>query len=219
MKVLRNCGVTCVLHLAVLCLALIWFGAANAMPPPKYPLRDSISWSQRSEDRPATQLMMGSFKVRFEKTTLGQVIRAAGIGEIEHRGDAAESIYWLCYTAPDERVWIISGGEMGGRDHKVGQIVAQELRGVRSTKDCPALSSNLLPLHLDKSIWLGTTTEAATRDLGRPSHTDGSWQSFNYAGKVPGRCSPEGFDLLNWLLLKIEAGRVVELRAGQVTSC
>ena len=44
-------------------------------------------------------------------------------------------------------------------------------------------------------------------------------QSYNYSGKVPGACSPEGFDLLNWMLLKIEGGKVVELRAGQVTSC
>ncbi len=219
MKLLSNCGMTYTPHVAILCFALVWLSAANAMPPPTYPLGDSISWPQRSEDRPATHLMMGSFEVQFEKTTLGQVIRAAGSGEIEHQGDAAESIYWLCYTAPDERVWIISDGEMGGREHTVGKIVAQELGGAHATKDCPSLSSKLLPLHLDKSIWLGTTAEAATRDLGRPSHVEGSWQSYNYAGKVPGACSPKGFDLLNWLGLKIVRGRVVELQAGQVTSC
>ncbi len=163
--------------------------------------------------------MMGSFEVELEQTTLRQVIRTVGNGEIAHQGDAAESIYWLCYTAPNERVWIVAHGEMGGPDHRVGQIVARQERGVQATKDCPSLSSSFLPLHLDKSIWLGTTKEAAIHSLGTPSHTQGSWQSYDYSGKVPGECSPGGFDLLNWLLLKIEGGKAVQLRAGQVTSC
>lgn len=215
----RNPWMRCVLCVSVICLVFASLGFANAMPSPKYPLGDSISWPQRSQNKTVTHLMMGSFKVELEETTLGQVIGAAGNGEIAHQGDAGESIYWLCYTVPNERIWIIADGEMGGTEHRVGQIVAQEMRGTQSTKDCPSLSSNLLPLHLDKSIWLGTTKEAATHNLGTPSHTEGSWQSYNYSGKVPGACSPEGFDLLNWMLLKIEGGKVVELRAGQVTSC
>ncbi len=215
----RNPGIRCALCVSVICLGIATLGVANAMPPPKSPLEDSISWPHRSQNRPVTHLMMGSFTVELEETPLRQVRQAAGNGEIAHQGEAGESIYWLCYTAPDVRVWIIAGGEMGGAEHRVGQIVAREIRGVQPTKDCPSLSSTLLPLRLDKSVWLGTTKEAATYDLGRPSHVDGSWQSYNYAGKVPGACPPEGFDLLNWLLLKIEGGRVVELRAGQVTSC
>lgn len=219
MKGLRNPGMICALCVSVICLVIASLGDANAMPPPKYPLGGSISWPQRSQHRPVTHLMMGSFKVKLEETTLRQVIGAAGNGEIAHQGDAGESIYWLCYTTPNERVWIIADGEMGGEEHRVGQIVAREIRGVQSTKVCPSLSSNLLPLYLDKSIWLGTTKEKATHILGAPSHTDSSWQSYNYSGKVPGECSPEGFDLLNWLLLTVEGGKVVELRAGQVTSC
>ncbi len=219
MKGFRNPEKMSALWVNIICLVIASLGVANAMPPPKNPFGDSIAWPQRSQHRPVTQLMMGSFKVELEETTLGQVIQAAGAGEIAHQGDAGESIYWLCFTGPNERIWIIADGEMGGADHRVGQIAAREVLGAKPKKDCPLLSSRLQPLRLDNSIWLGTARKQATHILGTPSHTDGSWQSYNYAGKVPGECSPKGFDLLNWLLLKTEGGKVVELRAGQVTSC
>lgn len=203
----------------IICLVIASLGIANAMPPPKNPLGDNIAWPQRSQHRTVTHLLMGSFKVELEETTLGQIIDAAGSGKIAHQGDAGKSIYWLCFTVPNERIWIIADGEMSGTEHRVGQIVAREVSGAQPQKDCPLLSSNLQPLRLDNSIWLGTSKKEAAHILGTPSHTDGLWQSYNYSGKVPGECSPKGFDLLNWLLLKIEGGKTVELRAGQVTSC
>jgi hypothetical protein len=85
-------------------------------PPPVEPF-DAITWKATMKRNPLTELRMGVFRVRFEKTTLDDVRRVAGVGEISHRGDAGASTYWLCFTSLGpkhaERIWIVAHGEMG----------------------------------------------------------------------------------------------------------
>lgn len=175
------------------------------------------------KSRPATGLNMGMFRVRFERTTLEDVRRAASIGEIAHRGDAGESTYWLCYTsagkAQAERVWIVAHGEMGARAHHITNISAEVIPNGIATADCPALPNRLQPLSLDNRLWLGAPEGAALAKLGTPSYKKDAWQSYDFQGKVPGKCDGGGFDLSAWLLLHFQNGRVNSLEAGQVTSC
>ena len=172
--------------------------------------------------KPSGGLMMGTFHVRLEKTTLDDVRNTVGFGDISHRGDAGDSIYWVCYTnvaqGRVERVWITSHGEMGGRDHRVTDISAEHLLNANPTPDCPPLPQRLTPLILDSQLWLGASEHDARARLGPPSFYKAPWLSFDYAGKLKGNC--EGaFDLMNDLLLRIKNGRVNYLHAGQVTSC
>jgi hypothetical protein len=173
--------------------------------------------------KPSTGVRMGSFSVRLEKTTLDEVRRAASVGDIAHQGDAGESAYWLCYTNSTptqvERIWIIAHGEMGGREHRITNISAELMPNGSATSDCPALPTNMKPLSLDNGLWLNATTSAAKAKLGAPSYQKGSWRSYDFQGKVPGNCESEGFDLLSWLWLYFNNGRVNSLRVGQVTSC
>lgn len=191
-------------------------------PPPVAPF-DAITWKATLKRKPSTGLRMGAFRVRFERTTLDDVRRAASVGEIAHRGDAGESAYWLCYTnlAPTqaERVWIVAHGEMGGPEHYVTNISAELLPNGNATADCPALPNNLKPLSLDNHLWLGASEGAAPAKLGAPSYQKGAWRSYDFQGKVPGNCEGGGFDLLAWLLLHFQNGRVNSLQVGQVTSC
>jgi hypothetical protein len=48
-----------------------------------------------------------------------------GEGTIQHQGDAGGSIYWLCYRRAQHRLWVVSGGEIGGPDHLVTEIVEE----------------------------------------------------------------------------------------------
>lgn len=173
--------------------------------------------------KPSTGLRMGTFRVRFESTTLDDVRRAAAIGEIAHRGDASGSSYWLCYTNPGamqaERIWIVAHGEMGGREHYITNISAELVANASATADCPALPGDLLPLSLDNLLWLGASEDTALATLGAPSYQDGAWRSYDFQGKAPGKCEGGGFDLLAWLLLHFQNGRVNSLQVGQVTSC
>jgi hypothetical protein len=191
-------------------------------PPPVAPF-NAITWKATMKRKPSTGFRMGALRVRFEKTTLDDVRRAASVGEIAHRGDAGESAYWLCYTnlAPTqaERIWVVAHGEMGGPQHYVTNISAALLPNGSATADCPALPNNLKPLLLDNHLWLGASEGPAHAKLGSPSHQKNAWRSYNFQGKVPGNCEGGGFDLLAWLLLHFQNGRVNSVQVGQVTSC
>ena len=166
---------------------------------------------------------MGTLYVRFEKTTLDDVRRAAAVGDIAHRGDAGGSAYWLCYTSVGktevERIWVVSHGEMGGPEHYVTGVRADVSTNGRATADCPALPDNLKPLSLDREVWLGLSERTAARRLGASSFRKGAWRSYDFQGKVPGKCEGGAFDLSVSLLLHFQNGRVNALQAGQATSC
>jgi hypothetical protein len=204
----------------------ILFGTAFASfaqtPPPAGPF-DAITWKAASKEIPSSGVRMGTLFVRFEKTTLDDVRRAASAGDIAHRGDAGESAHWLCYTSVGktevERIWVISHGEMGGPEHYVTDVSAERLPNGSAAADCPALPDNLEPLSLDNHLWLGASESAATRTLGASSFRKGAWRSYDFQGKVPGNCAGGGFDLSASLLLHFQKGRVDSLHVGQVTSC
>lgn len=191
-------------------------------PPPAAPF-EAMTWKATMKRNPSTGLRMGAFRVRFEKTILDDVRRAAARGEIAHRGDAGESVYWLCYTNVDgtlvERIWVIAHGEMGGYLHHITGVSAELAPNASATTDCPALPNNLKPLSLDNHLWLGASEADATTKLGAPSYQKGTWQSYDFQGKVPGKCDGGGFDLLAGVSLHFQNGRVNSLQAGQTTSC
>jgi len=179
-----------------------------------------MSGKARSIGKPATGLRLGPFKVEFERTTLARVLAAAGSGTIQHEGDAAESIYWLCYTiGGTQRLWIVASGEMGGSEHAVTDVTAQRMDRVKASADCPVLSSKLQPVSLQHGLWIGVSDEVALQALGTPSYSKDSWRYFEYQSKVKGDCQPEGFDIINSLAYELSEGKVVTLVAGQVTSC
>ncbi len=194
------------------------FPSFAAIPPPAQPF-DAISWKARSESKPASELRLGNFVIHFEETTLADVQRAVGAGSIDHQGDAGESIYWLCYTAKNEHIWIVAHGEMGGSSHAVTGVSAQRSPGAKAENDCPLLPPKLLPVSLQQGLWLGFTETEASKVLGAPSYSEGAWRSFDYQAKIPGKCEPDGFDIGNWLLMKLNGGRADTIIAGQVTSC
>jgi hypothetical protein len=211
-------------YLHTISFAILMAASATSFadtPPPKKPF-DSFSWKASLKEKATEGITMGSLHVKFEQTTLDDVRRAASAGKISLQGDDGESIFWLCYTnlnsSQVERIWVISHGEMGGSTHSVTSISAQLLPGGKSTSDCPALPANMQPLALDNHLWLNSP-ESDVLKLGAPSDQKEPWRSYNYEGKVPGDCEGGGFDLLNWLLMKVGKGRVTTLHAGQVTSC
>ena len=201
-------------------LAVGALGAAANTPPPLAPF-NAISWKPTSTTKLSTGIKMGSFEVKWEETTLASVLDAAGLGAIQHQGDAGESVYWLCYTIEgpnSHRLWVMAHGEMGGPEHAVTNITAEALKGAKAEKDCPALPAKLQPVALSQGLWVGASETNAQKALGKPSHTEGPWRSFDHLSKVPGTCEG-GFDLTNWLLYKVNKGQLGTIMAGQVTSC
>jgi hypothetical protein len=200
----------------------IAFGAccnvfAETLPPT--PPFDAMTWTATLERKPSTTLQMGKLRVQLEQTTLDEVRRAASVGTIAHRGDAGDSVYWLCYTdSGRQRIWIMSDGEMGGAGHYVTGVSAEAVPDARATAACPALPRHLQPLSLANHIWLGASEEDAAMHIGAPSFQSGTWRSYDFAGKVAGSC-PGGVDLTASLVLHVQNGRATFLRITQTTSC
>jgi hypothetical protein len=172
---------------------------------------------------PVAGLQMGALAVRFEKTTLADVRRAAAVGGIAHQGDAGESVYWLCYTNTGvkqiERIWVMAHGEMGGSEHYVTDVSAELLPNGSATEDCPALPKNLKPVVLDNSLWIGSSQGRAISKLGAPSFRNDSWRSYVFRAKMLGNCEGGSFDREASLWLHFRSGVVNRLHAGQTTSC
>ncbi|MHC8345001.1 hypothetical protein [Pseudomonas sp. RT6P73] len=197
----------------------IAFSATAAIPPPSGAF-DAIQWPASLKKAPSKSATFGAFVIEFEKTTLAQVMSKASVGTIEHRGDAGDSVYWLCYSQPNAgaRIWIISNGEMGGDSHAVTGVIAEQFKSARASIDCPALPVKLQPLSLANHLWLGSTDVAIQNMLGMPSHQAGAWRTFDFQGKEQCKCEG-GYDVSNWLRTRSDKGRVNRIDAGQVTSC
>lgn len=197
----------------------IVFSATAAVPPPEGAF-DATEWPASLKEAASKSATLGAFVIQFEKTTLAQVMSEASIGTIAQRGDAGGSVYWLCYSQPDAgvRIWIISSGEMGGDNHSVTGVVAEQLNAAQASTDCPALPVQLRPVSFANHLWLGSTDVEVQRVLGMPSHQDGPWRTFDFQGKTTGKCEG-GYDVYNWLWTRSDEGRVNRIDAGQVTSC
>lgn len=207
---------------STLALILISMDTIAETLPPKSPF-EATPWKATMIKKPSTGVLMGSFRISFEMTTLDDVRNRLSVGIIARHGDAGESVLWLCYTNISsnsaERIWIISGGEMGGSEHAVTGISAEYVQIGSATNDCPALPEKMKPVSLDSKLWLGMPLTDVRATLGTPSGQNGPWRSYDYQGKRPGNCESEGFDVLNWAFFRFEEDRVNSLGAGQVTSC
>lgn len=202
----------------VVWLVLAAGSVANTLPPET----NTSFRSFRATVKPTDGMRMGTFSIQLESTVLATVRDAIGFGEIEHWGDGGESVLWLCYTdteAPEyARVWIESHAEMGGPEHRITGIAAQRVGKEAIPSDCPVLPPRMWPLTLSHDIGLGKTLSAVTKGLGTALSRSGSWRFVGFQGKVPGDCEG-GYDPLNSLAFKVQAGRLTSILATQVTSC
>lgn len=150
--------------IAAAALAAVSFGIAQAQSccePPSWDWIENAGTSSTGVTPPATAVL-GDFEVTFETTTLAEVAAFAG-GDMSHAGDAAASQYWLCYTLPDSRVWVISNGEMGGTDHVVtGVAVASDPSGAEFD-GCPAAEFGSLTV---SGVGLGSDAAALEAAFG-----------------------------------------------------
>lgn len=164
--------------------------------------------------RLATRFSLGAFAGRFEETRLDAVRKAVGEGAIQHHGDAAGSIYWLCYRREQQRLWIVSHGEMGGSDHRVTEVVAEIAeKDAGASADCAALPDKFSPVVFDGRLRLGMSRQEAIAAMGKPSKSEADRIFYSHQGKVA-----KGFDETAWLILGFREDRLVSMRGGKATT-
>ena len=201
--------------LVLLLLFAIPADACSAQTPP--PPLDEDAFERvppTVAKRLATRFSLGAFAGRFEETPLGAVRKTVGEGTIQHQGDAGDSIYWLCYTRAQHRLWVVSSGEMGGPDHRVTEIV-EELTGkdAETPTDCAAIPEKFAPVVFDGKLHLGMSRSEVVTALGPPSKSEAAGMVYSHEGKLA-----NGFDETAWFVLRFRADELVSMRGGKTTT-
>lgn len=201
------------LFLLLLIFAIPADNCSAQTPPPPVDEHAFESVPPTVVKRLATRFSLGAFAGRFEKTTLGAVRKAVGVGTIQHQGDAGGSIYWLCYRRAQHRVWV-SSGEIGGPDHLVTEIV-EELseKGTETSTDCATISEKFVPLVFDGKLQLGMSRSEVITALGPPSKSEAAQLVYSHAGKLA-----NGFDETAWFILRFREDKLVSMRGGKTTT-
>ena len=182
-------------------------------PPPPFDEQALERVPPTVKKRLATRFSLGAFAGRFEETPLGSVRDAVGAGTIQHQGDAAGSIYWLCYRRAQHRLWV-SSGEMGGADHRVTEIFEEFAeKDMEMSTDCAIMPDKFAPLVFDGKLHLGMSRLEVVTALGPPSTSEAAQLVYAHAGKVA-----HGFDETAWLFLGFREDKLVSMRAGKTTS-
>lgn len=190
------------------CLLTGLFPATSLAVPPSWP--DQAMGPAVNADLPAS-VRLGGMTINFEATHLSEVAAALG-GMIEHAGDAAGSRYWLCYSiATGGQVWVISGGEMGGDEHRVTSMVLDRQIVDPNCQDAGNLSVTLMD-----GVSIGDTVADLMKRLGSPSSQNLNETAYHTEARFgdDGRCTTN-----RYLDAIAENGLIVRITAGQITSC
>jgi|CXWL01.1.fsa_nt_gi hypothetical protein len=189
--------------------------AEGRIAPPKLPRIDGLA--DKHVSLPLTKIALGKLDVIFERTTLSEILRSAGVGKIEHRGDAGDSQYWVCYTVTagkkSQRIWFMSG-EMGGDQHTMDSFHVEDNASPAKSNICPELPADMTPITIGKSIWLGSNQRQIKEWLGEPSLTKNGWLFYSYSGKA----SLPGFDEAMVIGVHTINGKVVSLFTSKTTT-
>jgi len=183
-------------------------------PPPPLDEHALESVPPTVAKRLATRFSLGGFIGRFEETRLGAIRKALGQGTIQHQGDAGGSIYWLCYQRAQHRLWVVSGGEIGGPEHLVTEIV-EELteQDAGASADCAIMPDKFSPVVFDSKLHLGMSRQEVITALGPPSKSDATQIVYSHQGKLA-----NGFDETAWLILGFGEDKLVSMRGGKTTT-
>jgi hypothetical protein len=193
--------------------------AHASLPPPDASMLST--WPATLKQPPATQLLLGSLRIQFGKTTLDHVVKALGVGEIAHQGDAGNSTTWLCYTVPNgaeaSRLWLVSG-EIDGGKYVTGITAELVPDGQALVAACPALPEAYRHVAIDNAVWIGMPAVQLSNSLGKPSHVAKSRRMFDYSRtfKTSG-CTEAQQDSSLWV--RIKDGKVAEIQAYQTITC
>ena len=128
-------------------LSLTLLGAAHSrgdefLPPPVAPVHGAVTAT--TAYAPVSRLRLGQLDIVLEETPLAIVQEMLSMGAIGERVEAAEHIFWLCYTYDIDgvraRIWLVSSGEFGGAEHAVDGVAAAVVNTEGSIPaNCPAL--------------------------------------------------------------------------------
>jgi hypothetical protein len=203
-------------------LALLCTATSFASGPPTSPL--PVGSLVARSALPTLGVTLGAVRVAPGTTTLAQLRRALGAGD----GAREVTERLLCYTRivdqRHERLWFVSDSEFGGADEVITRIVATfgDGDGDGRAQACPVLPAEAASLAFDAGPWLGATTGALPKALGRASLSEGAYRYYAWALALPadhGCADGSGGWVRGLLVARIVSQTIVELSISQATTC
>ena len=171
---------------------------------------------------PIKNLYLGSYRISLGEQSLTDALVEMHTGNIMHAGDAGDSVYWICYTisadGPGQRIWIISDGELGGREHEITSVQADLVRAEKKpTISCPTLPREYSPPHLDHHLWLGSTVQTLTDKFGKAPSIKNGWWSYTYNGTLHDDSEKtSSYDVTSTFDVNLKEAHVVSLVVTQL---
>jgi hypothetical protein len=202
----------CVLML--LSVALPQTGARVLLEPPDW------NFPQEAKATVAKE-MLGSLRVStvaitLEETRLDKVEQLLG-GTTGAKGDAGDSVGWLCFHGTDGRnAWILwlESGEIDGP--YIGSFQWQLISSdAEIDRRCHALSGSAT-IKLALPLKLGMTKAQLLRVLGKPSLRRG--QRLIYLHEHQGSSNGVPFDSSNIVMVRFRGGEVTSIAVSKTTS-
>lgn len=161
--------------------------ASRQVPPPHFPL--NVAPPTQLTLAPSSSVALGQFTVVFGETSLGAVLKQVKVGRVDRAGDASESVYWLCYSIrtakTQERMWMLSHGEMDGLSHVIYGVVARSLPRTSVHSGCPDLPRAFHPVRLDNGVWLRSRASEIRGRFGKPSVDQNGWLHYSSRRELP----------------------------------
>jgi len=127
---------------------------------------------------PLDSLSVGGNRILFNcKMTLKEAIKLLRNTDLKTRGDASESLTWICYhtkTNNDSMALILKSGEIGGGTFITVFDIARPGLLPELEKECSLLSINPGTIATDRGISLGMMRTKVEDILGPPTEIDES---------------------------------------------
>jgi hypothetical protein len=199
--------------------------ATTAVTPPLW--EPPAMWANYAASAPTgtrdfvPRLKIGSLTVVLEETPLLDVGTRFG-ASVGQRGDAGDSLEWVCFQGQDERgPWVLwlESGEIHGPT--VGGVLLKR-RAASEQVDARCVRLAATPISMPLPVHLGMPRSELLHLLGRPTSESGQSVVYSNCHSIKlstkkGR-EPEPFDLCSSLRVRFRAGTLDALEVWRTTT-
>lgn len=119
--------------------------------------------------------------VTLGKTTLNEVKDKFKAKDIYHEGDAAESLYVLCFIGPGNSTIAFESGEMGGSERVVHAVSINSSQNPYKLKQICQKTSMIKSKIALNGISLGMSPDIVKKLVGTPTKQDTNTIEYKYA--------------------------------------
>lgn len=170
---------------------------------------------------PASYISLGSLVVTLETTTLPDLTRTLGIGELKPNGrghhDGGDEV---CFSYPGGVIRFTSDNEMGGSNRSITDFLVEASE--KSPDDCPILPQRYARVRVGGWVKIGDGRALVERHLETTAGRSNTGVRYEFSGATPGNCANvdfNGFDIRVSLEITYRKDSIIRIKGRQLTTC